>query len=63
MFQLRRFKQIGYEKSKNYAEVKFPIELDLSDHVISPGSPENYFIDNEESFIKPKYWKGYDKSE
>ena len=29
IIQLKRFKQIGYEKSKNYAEVKFPIDLDL----------------------------------
>ncbi len=29
ILQLRRFKQVGYEKMKNYAEVKFPIELDL----------------------------------
>lgn len=24
VLQLRRFKQVGYEKSKNYAEIKFP---------------------------------------
>lgn len=62
VIQLRRFKQIGYEKSKNYAEVKYPLVLDLHDHVLSPVVPESYFMEDEESFIKPKYWSGYDKS-
>lgn len=39
ILQLRRFKQVGYEKMKNYAEVKYPIELDLSNHIISPYVP------------------------
>ena len=36
IIQLKRFKQIGYEKSKNYAEIDFPVELDLSNDLINP---------------------------
>lgn len=39
VMQLRRFKQVGYEKTKNYALVKFPGELDLANHILSPTTP------------------------
>ena len=39
IIQLKRFKQIGYEKSKNYAEVNFPIDLDLEGHIIDSSLP------------------------
>lgn len=45
ILQLRRFKQIGYEKSKNYAKVDFPLTLDLADHIIDPSPPSNYLQD------------------
>ena len=64
IIQLKRFKQIGYEKSKNYAEVEFPIDLDLNGHIIDSSLPETYFIQGEETedFIKPAYWTGFDES-
>lgn len=46
--QLKRFKHIGYEKSKNYAEVVFPVDLDLKGHIINSELPETYFIDSQE---------------
>lgn len=62
LIQLKRFKQIGYEKSKNYAEVNFPIHLDLEGNIVDPRIPETYFKDSEDSefFVKPSYWKGFD---
>lgn len=47
VMQLRRFKQIGYEKTKNYSLVKFPSELDLSQYILSPTVPETYFINDQ----------------
>ena len=35
VIQLRRFKQIGYEKSKNYAEIKYPLYIDLKDYMLN----------------------------
>lgn len=49
VIQLKRFKQIGYEKSKNHAEVKFPIDLDLEGHIIDSSLPETYFMESEET--------------
>ena len=49
IIQLRRFKQVGYEKSKNYAEINFPITLDLSKDIIDPSLPETYFEDDIEN--------------
>ena len=49
IIQLRRFKQVGYEKSKNSAEINFPLTLDLSQDIIDPSIPENYFEDDLEN--------------
>lgn len=63
IIQLKRFKQIGYEKSKNHAEVNFPVDLDLAGHIIDSTLPETYFLDCEDQFIKPNFWKGFDTSQ
>lgn len=39
VLQLRRFKQIGYEKSKNHAEIKYPEYLDLQNYVLNDQLP------------------------
>ena len=39
VIQLKRFKQIGYEKTKNEAKVDFPIDLDLEGHIIDSSLP------------------------
>lgn len=39
IIQLRRFKQIGYEKSKNHAEIKYPEYIDLKDYILNDQLP------------------------
>ena len=51
VFQLKRFKQKGYEKVKNQANIRYPNELDMKPFTISHTLPETYLLEKGEEKV------------